>query len=78
MDKKLEQERLIRLLQDRKATIEVQAMAQLLELRLDQVKTSLLTAPMETVAMLQGEAKAYQRLTQFLNRAVISPNREVG
>ena len=78
MDKKLEQERLVRLLQDRKATIEVQAMMQLLELRLDQVKISLMTAPMETVAALQGEAKAYQRLTQFLNRAVISPNREVG
>lgn len=77
VNKRLEQERLARVLQGRKSSIEVQALVQLLEVLIDRVKVELVGAALERVPALQGEAQAYQKLTKLIHREDISPTEKV-
>lgn len=77
VNKKAEQNRLVRVLRERKSSIEVQAMLQLLEVLLDAKRADLVNATMDTFQGTQGEAKAYQYLSKLLTQQEISPTESV-
>ena len=60
---------LARQLRDRRETLEVKQMIQLVNLRLEKTKNELVTAPADTFPQMQGEAHAYKKLLNDLTRS---------
>lgn len=73
MDRRQKQEALVRAIQDRRTSYEVQNVLELLKLLLEGVKTNLLTCSKEEFAKLQGEAQTYDKLVRMLTRQSMSP-----
>lgn len=73
MDRRRKQEELVRALQQRTASYEVQTTLDLLKLLLEGSKNNLLTCNKEEFAKLQGEGQTYEKLIRMLTRQPVSP-----
>ena len=60
---------LARQLRDRRETLEVKQMIQLVNLRLEKAKTDLVDVTLSVFPQLQGEAQAYKKLLNDLTRS---------
>lgn len=72
MDRKRKLEELGKLLRERKGSLEVTSIMEVIELKLDEVKEQLLTCDEDEFRRLQGEAQAYEKLTRLLTRKPLS------
>lgn len=70
---KTAQHQLVRALQDRLATYEVQNMLDLLELLTIEARETLVTCALADVPRVQGEARAYDKLLKLLRRPAPLP-----
>ena len=69
---KRRQQALIDALQSRATATEVIQFKELLDLLFQDVKDNLVTANIDTIAVLQGEARAYQKIMRMLDRPSIT------
>lgn len=75
MDRRLRQDQLVKELQQRVASHEVQTTLDLLALLLEGAKNNLLTCTSEEFNRLQGEAQTYDKLIRLLTRPSISSSK---
>ena len=71
------QQAIINTLQDRAAMVEVMQFKELLNLLFHDAKDNLVSANMDNITVMQGEARAYQKIIKLLDRPSIARIKKV-